>query len=593
MNQPTPAIVAQGAVRRLPRLALWLFCVAYVLPGFIGREPWKSADMTAFGYMAALAGLNGQAPPGSAWFAPQLMGLPPPVDALLPYWLGAWAIQLAPSWIEPGFAARVPFALLLALTLVATWYGTYSLARSPKAQPVAFAFGGEASMPDYARAMADGGLLAFMACLGLAQLSHETTPAAAQLCFTALGFYAIAAMPYSTLAPAVGGMAGLVGLTLSGAPALAVLLGAGSAGIHMLDRYRDVHDGQDAAGIAAPRAWHALWAWGIALATLAIALLATALDLWRWRIEVPQAAWPQWRSIGRLLLWFTWPAWPLALWTLWRWRLQLLKGSMSRHLALPLWFVAVALGATLLTASADRSLLLALPALAALAAFALPTLGRSVAALVDWFTLLFFSGCATIIWVVWIAMQTGVPKQPAANVARLAPGFEPSFSFALFLIAIAATLAWARLVKWRIGRHRAAIWKSLVLPAGGAALGWLLLMTLWLPLLDFARSYAPLVRRVGTIVQTPTCVESHGLSRSQIAAFQYHAKLKLKPAGTTAACPWLLVDDDAAGTLAASVDLTQWRLHSTVSRPSDRDEDVLLYQRATPPAASSEKTVPQ
>ena len=596
MNQPTPAIVAQGAVRRLPRLALWLFCAAYVLPGFIGREPWKGADMTAFGYMAALAGLNGQTPEIAAWFAPQLMGLPPQVDALLPYWLGAWAIQLAPTWVSPGFAARVPFGLMLALTLVATWYGTYCLARSPKAQPVAFAFGGEASTPDYARAMADGGLLAFMACLGLAQLSHETTPAAAQLCFAALSFYAIAAMPYSTLTPALAGIVGLVGLTLSGAPALAVLMGAGCAGIHLLDRYSDVHDvhgSRDAAGLTVPRPWHALWAWGIALATLAIALLATALDLWRWRIEMPRATWPQWRSIGRLLLWFTWPAWPLALWTLWRWRLQLLKGSMSRHLALPLWFVCVALGATLLTVSSDRSLLLALPALAALAAFALPTLGRSVAALVDWFTLLFFSGCATIIWVVWIAMQTGIPKQPAANVVRLAPGFEPGFSFAPFLIAIVATLAWGWLVKWRIGRHRAAIWKSLVLPAGGAALSWLLLMTLWLPLLDFARSYAPLVRRVGTVVQTPVCVESHGLNRGQIAAFQHHAGLNLKPSGKAASCPWLLVDNDAAGTLAASVNLTQWNLHSTFSRPSDRDEDVLLYQRASQAAPSAAKPVAQ
>jgi hypothetical protein len=55
LNQPTPAIVAQSAVRRLPRAALLLFCLAYVLPGYMGREPWKGADMTAFGYMAELA----------------------------------------------------------------------------------------------------------------------------------------------------------------------------------------------------------------------------------------------------------------------------------------------------------------------------------------------------------------------------------------------------------------------------------------------------------------------------------------------------------------------------------------------------------
>jgi hypothetical protein len=35
--------------------ALLLFCLAYVVPGFVGREPWKNADMTAFGYMLELA----------------------------------------------------------------------------------------------------------------------------------------------------------------------------------------------------------------------------------------------------------------------------------------------------------------------------------------------------------------------------------------------------------------------------------------------------------------------------------------------------------------------------------------------------------
>ena len=171
MNQPTPAIVAQGAVRRLPRAALLILCAAYVLPGFLGRVPWKSADMAAYGYMAELA--RG----ATDWLSPRLMGMVPDDGALLPYWLGAWAIRLAPAWMASDLAARIPFALLLMLTLVATWYASYYLARNPQAQPVAFAFGGEAQPTDYARAMADGGLLAFIACLGLAQLSHETTAA--------------------------------------------------------------------------------------------------------------------------------------------------------------------------------------------------------------------------------------------------------------------------------------------------------------------------------------------------------------------------------------------------------------------------------
>jgi hypothetical protein len=164
-------------------------CAAYVLPGFIGRGPWKNADMMAFGYMFELA--QGHA----SWLSPTLLGQPPEFDALLPYWLGAWAMQLAPAWVDPDFAARLPFIGLLVLTLVATWYGVYYLARTPNAQPVPFAFGGEALPTDYARAVADAGLLALVACLGLMQLSHETTPALAQLGFTALTFYGLAACP--------------------------------------------------------------------------------------------------------------------------------------------------------------------------------------------------------------------------------------------------------------------------------------------------------------------------------------------------------------------------------------------------------------
>ena len=586
MNQPTPAIVAQGAVRRMPRLALWLFCAAYVLPGLFGREPWKSADMTAFGFMQSLA--RGD----SLWLSPQMMGLPPAVDALLPYWLGAWAIK-AFSFLPADLAVRGAFALLLALTLAATWYGVYYLARSPQAQPVAFAFGGEANVPDYARAMADGGLLACISTLGLAQLSHETTPAALQLCCVALSFFGLAALPYRVVAPALCATLGLFGLALSGAPVLAALLGLGGWLIHMLEK-PPANTFQNSSFQQAPdpaASSRATVGWGIGLMVAGLALMSTQMALWHWRIELPGTSaggGHDWHGLSRLLLWFTWPAWPLALWTLWRWRLQLRQmvlGQMHRHLALPLLFVAVALGNTLFTPSGDRALLLALPALAALAAFALPTLGRTISSLVDWFTLLFFTGCALVIWVVWIAMQTGVPPQPAANVARLVPGFAPSFSLGALLLALLATAVWGWLVHWRVGRHRAAIWKSLVLPAGGAALCWLLLMTLWLPLLDFARSYTALTRQISFVIATdsrnPHCAETHGLDPGQIAAFQFHAGLKLQSAGWRANCPWLLVDRDKVASLPAAVDMRQWTPQYFGYRPTDRDDDVLLYRRST------------
>ena len=567
VNQPTPAIVAQGAVRRLPRLALILFCLAYVLPGFIGREPWKSADIASFGYMREIA--RG----ATHWMDPRLLGLRPEADGLLPYWLGAWFVHISPSWWSPALAARLPFGIMLALALAATWYAVYCLARSPKAQPVTFAFGGEANPADYARAIADGGLLALIACLGLAQLSHEITTNLAQLCFCALSFYAVAAMGYRVVAPALGLALGMAGLVLSGAPSMAVLFGSGSAVLHLL-----AADPQTGGRRGAQRA-----AGTIVLMTLVAAALASSVDAWHWRFLLPQdVASRDWRNLGRLLLWFTWPAWPLVMWTLWRWRLQIFSRNVSLHMALPLWFAGVAVVACLTTRPADRALLLALPPLATLAAFALPTLQRSVAALIDWFTLLFFTGCGLIIWIIWFAMLTGFPKQPAANVLRQAPGFEATFSPTAFLFALIATLVWAWLVKWRVGRHQAAIWKSLVLPAGGAALCWLLLTTLWMPVLDFVRSYKVVVHNVAAVVGHPTCLQVLDLSREQITAFQYHGSFVLKPASPVAQCPWLLVNPDSRTGLQNGASSSQWRLQAIIRRPSDKADDVLLFRRVAP-----------
>jgi len=563
VTPPTPAIVTQSAVRPLPRWALLLLCIAYVVPGFVGRDPWKSADVTAFGYMLELAQQR------TPWLAPLLGGMAPETEGLLPYWLGAWAIQIAPSWLlSPEVAVRVPFAALLVITLMATWYGVYYLARSPGAQPVAFAFGGEANPSDYARAIADGALLALIACLGLAQLSHEVTSYLVQLSCTALLFFAVAAMPHRTVAPAIALAVGMLGLTLAGAPALAVLLGVGSAVLVVL-----------APGSTTDR--RLPWALALAAVTVLAALVAWKLDLWRWRIVGASSGGKEWQSLARLLLWFGWPAWPLALWTLWRWRKQIFSRQGHRHLLLPLWFSTVSIAATATTQPADRALLLGLPALAALAAFALPTLRRSVGALIDWFTLLFFTVSALAIWVIWIAMQTGVPAKPAANVAKLAPGFVPQFSALALVVALAATAGWCVLVWWRASRDRAPIWKSLVLPAGGAALGWVLLMTLWLPLLDYARSYGPQVHAVQAVMgPRPGCVQTVGLSRAQVAALQYHGNLTLERAGLQDECNWLVADMESWPASERMVNAARWERMAVVPRPTDKNDHLVVFRRA-------------
>lgn len=562
MQSTSPAVVAQAAVKRLPRAALLGICVVYVFAGLFGRGGWKSADMASLGFMLELAAGR------TDWWHPTLLGMASEHKALLPYWLGAWMLPLAPDSELALWLIRLPFAMLLALAMAGTWYGTYYLAKSPKAQPVAFAFGGQARPNDYARTVADGGLLALIACLGLAQLGHETTPALAQLGFMGVYFYGVCALPYRLRLAGAATLIGQAGLTLSGAPMLAVVYGLGCA---FATQLHPASTGDDAAVQRARLHVSAT----LVLACILSALLATVCNLWQWKVIAPQALWIDWTGYFQLLVWFTWPAWPLALWALWRWRRQI----GSRHIALPLWLLTVTLFATLFTGSSDRTLLLGLPAIASLAAFALPTLQRQMASLIDWFTLLFFSGCGLVVWVVWLAMQTGIPSQPAANVARLAPGFRPEFSITGLVVALGVTAFWAALVRWRTSRQRAALWKSLVLPAGGAVWCWSLLMTLWLPLLDYTQGYTVLTKNVAMQIDKPGCVEVQGLSADQIAALQWGMERQLVSVGALVHCSWLLAEPTPTGDVPPTVDSSLWVAKALVQHPADASNAIWLMQR--------------
>jgi 4-amino-4-deoxy-L-arabinose transferase-like glycosyltransferase len=529
---------------------LLLFCAAYVLPGLFGRDPWRNADQAAFGYMLAIA--EGR----TGWLAPTIGGLLPE-NALLPHWLGAASIWLLSPGINAPMAARLPFGLLLAGVLVLTWYTMFQLARTEAAQPVAFAFGGEAEPVDYARAMADGALLALIASLGLLQLGHETTPELAQLFAAALALWACAAAPFRGWRARIAILAALPLLAASGAPTVATLFGTAACVFTARSTY------------AAVRRF-APWA---ALATVLAALLAWVLGTWAWRVGIEASA-AQGLQLLRQWLWFLWPVWLLALWTLWRWRRHVNK----RHIALPLALASVSLLANIAGGGFDRALMLGLPGFAVLAAFALPTLQRGTSAAVDWFSVFFFSIAALAIWVIYAAMVTGTPARTAANVTKLAPGFALEFSWLPFGIAVAGTLAWLVLVRWRTGRHQHALWKSLVLPAGGVALSWLLLMTLWLPLLDYARSNRPWVSQLAPLVPAGACIDAPGYSRSAVAALEQYGRWRVEAGpGAVSSCA-LMLRQERRGQPPTALP-AGWELVARIRRPTDRDETTLVLRR--------------
>jgi hypothetical protein len=553
LNSPNPALVSQRAVQSLPRIGLLLLCAAYLLPGLFGRDPWKSADISAFGHMASIA--QGR----TAWLAPTVGGLPAD-PAVLPYWLGAASIKLFEPLLDPALAARIPFILLLSLVLTLTWLTTYHLAHTEAAQPLPFAFGGEAHPVDYARAIADGALLALIATLGLYEFGHETTPELVQLAAVTLYLYALAASSFRTWKPRLAMSVALVSLAASGAPTMALVLGATGVVIAWRSSYAQVRS---------------LVGW--VLLGMAFALgVASALGAWQWRLGTYDSASQVWLLV-RLLAWFTWPAWPIALWTVWQWRRHLL----NRHMAVPLGCLLASLAACVAMGGSDRALMLGLPAMAVLAAFALPTLQRRASAAIDWFSVFFFSVGALVIWVMYVAMHTGIPAKPAANLVRLVPGFTPSFSAFSLAIAVAATLAWLWLVRWRSGRNRHPLWKSLVLPAGGVALCWLLLMTLMLPPLNHARSFQPLVLRIAQHVPRDACIAAPGMPRGQIAALEYHGGFRVDAAtpAQDSSCDFLLQVETRD---RASARGPGWWLLARERRSNDDSEFTAVYRRRPP-----------
>ena len=566
MSPTSPALVSQDGVRRLARSVLLLVCAVYVLAGFVGRDAWRNDDVVAVAHMGEIASGH------TSWLRPTLAGLPTEHPGLLPYWLGAASLKLLAPAVVPDMAVRFPFMVMLVLALACTWYSTYYLARARAAQPVRFAFGGEAKPKDYARALADGGLLALIACLGLAKLGHESTPAVAQLACAAVLFLGYCLRPYRQAQGTLAAGVGVLGMALCGAPELAIILSVGGALLEWRQARAVTEDDapqRDGLGLLL-----------ILACTLASGLMAHAWGLWQSPGYPFSFAELRWEGYAQMLVWFMWPAWPISVWALWSWRRQLRDWSSNRHLAWPLYFVVTICLASLRFDNADTTLLLALPPLAALAAFSLVTMNRQVSALMDWFAVLFFSVSGIIIWVVWVAMHTGVPAAPAANVARLLPAYVPRIVWWELALALAVSGAWAALVRWRSGRHRTAIWKTLVLPAGGATLCWLLLATLWMPLLDFAQSYKALSVQVQRSIPEGQCVQTLGLDRHEIAALRWYGQLKLASPWQLENCPWLLVqavgDDNKTET---PVDLTQWRLSAVVSHFVVYRDSVLVYQR--------------
>ncbi|MFJ7565390.1 ArnT family glycosyltransferase [Herminiimonas sp. NPDC097707] len=567
-----PVRLPASATHALPRWALFALCLLYILPGLIGRDPWKPDDAAGFGIMWTMAH-------GSLldWLAPNIVGLAMPDEGPLAFWLGAICIKLFGWLLGDPMAARIAPISFFLLGSTSVWYTTYLLGRRPEAQPLKLAFGGQPEPRDFGRTLADGALLIYLGCLGLLVHSHGTTTEALQVSLIAFSLYTVTRLFEShslRSAMAFGLVLGLLVLSRGWVVPLALWLG-----VLVLASVRERALLLRLILVALPLAALVAGAWIFASQQVQPYGNAPS-DAWMaWNVR--QIGMPSWSTLQYFLknaIWFAWPAWPFAIWAIYAWRRQ----HEALHITLPLTFFAALLVLALLNPRGEEAILLPLlPMLAILAAFGLPTMKRGAINAVDWFSVMMLSTCASFIWLGWVAKQTGWPAQIAKNAFKIAPGFKPEFNLLSFIVAAAATAGWIWIVHWRISRRPSVLWRAVVLSSGGIILCWLLLMTLWLPWGNYIKSYAGVAQQVdAALPKVKRCVASN-VGASQRASFAYFGNVPFARFGDKN-CDYLLLQDHHRGNDAAQTitrDKLQWQLIWHGRRPADRDERFRLYRR--------------
>ena len=183
----SPSRVTAAAAAELTRWALFAVLAAYILPGLWGREPWSAEDASAFGIVWNMASGT-----GASWWLPGIAGEPVTEEGPLPFWLGALFVKLLGPWLGPITAARLVTVFWFFIGTWALWYATYRLARRDEAQPVALAFGGEATPRDYGRMLADVSVLFVTATFGVLVRVHETGAEPALLALVCIALFGLA-----------------------------------------------------------------------------------------------------------------------------------------------------------------------------------------------------------------------------------------------------------------------------------------------------------------------------------------------------------------------------------------------------------------
>jgi len=538
-----------GLRRYLAPFLLGLLCLAWILPGLVGHDPWKPDEAYSFGLVNHIL-------KSGDWVVPTLAGEPfmekPPL-----YYLTAAAFARVFSPALPLHdAARLASAFYMALAL---------------------GFAGLAGRELFGKGCGWTTALVLIGSLGLLVRSHQLVTDVALFAGFAIALYGLAlslrrGVPGGLwLGTGVGigfmskgllepGVIGIVALLL---PALSKHWRSRSYAVSLL------------VAAAAVLPWLTLWPW---------ALYQRSPQLfmdWLWTNNFGRFLGFSGLGPGsepifylKILPWYAWPALPLALWTLWRGKLAALR---TPEIQLPVAAFLVTLA--VLSFASDARDLYAMPLLlplAMLAAAGVDTLRRGAVGALYWFGTTGFMFFAGVIWFYWVALEFGIPAHLSAHLDEMQPGYTPGFNGLVFGVALVYTLAWIIAV----ARLKPSKQRPVIVWAAGMTMMWGLLMTLFVSWVDTGKSYRSMIASLTEALPAHyDCLASRSLGEPQRALLEYNAGIltrRVELTGTPA-CELLLIQGSAADQNPSPGQ--QWRQIWDGARPGDNSERFRLFQR--------------
>lgn len=544
LRQP---IIFDGTSTPVKTALFLIICVAWILPGLIGHDPWKPDEALAFGIVHSMLH-------DGKWLVPTIVGVPSTDYPPLYYWVASVLAMIFSPILPLHDGARLATGLFLAITLAYT-HKTATRLYDARAGRIS--------------------VVLLIGCLGLLWRGHQMNPELAGLAGMAIALYGMTRIRSESRKGGVttGIGAGVIALSVGLLPALTPTLIA----FMLMAVLRDGSNRTFRAGI------------GIALLVSVPFMLVYPLLLlsqvpgsiapWMDAIlGLPMTDLADKRPIDllhflRILPWYGLPALPFAIWL---WAKDRKKISERVELALPIVAFFTLLLVISLTRKASDGMGLPLLIPLALAAANTPDrLSRSVASFMDWFSLLFFGLATFAAWFYWSVALAGVPEAAANSVARQVPGYVFTFAIIPFVIAISFTLLWAYAVLRAHRNNR----RALVNWSAGITLVWLVVNLLSLPAFDHRLSYRDTANTIAAqLPASPGCIASMNLGDPQRASLNYFAGLRFVAIDHAAAesCVWLLAQGLRSG--EAGIDL-RWKLMWEGARPGDNDERLRLYTR--------------